>query len=518
MDRPSALIAGKPVFVYDPGPKTSPSELRKLLRRHSTFPTIAGLGELCGQIWARGVPGGMLGEVPLPLHAIPYLALLSIEVSNDYRGGPMSVTDLARIARAYLALDEPDFGRLGEDERAAFSFLLRTGGRFDFQRELRHQLPRIVLLLRDIWPRVEKARALSPTDDLVMLTGLDLDRLLFFGWAFSQAGTKGAFEPYTESQGFPLFSLEAQATFLSWASADYQMLRRMGAEARAALPNDTFDPYRFNPLAVFPIVRPDRQNGRTYVLPCQRLLFDRVHRGLYHLLAEHHRGGGAKENPFRSAFGYVFQEYIGHLLRPALGTSRVHGERRYRLGAAECDSVDWIVIEGEVGVLVEVKQSALSLPARSLGDMVAARADLKKTIVKAVRQLEQTEAAIKTARQGLEDLAGVREFERLVVTYDTLYFGNSFMRELVREELGPGSPHVHVCAVEDFEYLLGRCRMEGLHSILRRKRFDPNGGDGMDFKDWLAYETKNDGGQPENPFLTAKYREILRSWGSVSVL
>jgi hypothetical protein len=514
MDRPTTTMAGKPVYVYDPGPPRKVADLRELVRRRSTFFTLASLGETCAQLWTTGRPGGMLDGVYAPLHAFPYLALLAIEASNDHRRGTLTTkSELKKLLQTYNALEEPDLGRFAEDNQAALSFVLRSGGRLEFQRELRHALPRIVLLLRDIWPRVEKAKAISPTLDLQRLTGLDLDRLLFFGWVFAGKGQAGVFEPYPESDALPmlpLFSREGQENFLRWASADYQTIRAMGAEARAGLPNESFDPYRFNPFTVYPLVRPEARKG-SYCLPCQLLLFDRVHRGLYHVLADHHRGAQAKVNPFRSAFGFVFQEYIGELLRTALGARRVQAERRYLAGKEEVDSVDWIVVEGDVGVLIEVKQSALSLPAKSIGDMAAAEADLKKTVVKAVRQLGRTEAAIRQRRPGMEDLGGVRDFERLIVTYDTIHFGNSFMRELVAGELGPDAPHAHLCGVEEFEYLLARSSGEGLHAILRRKRLDPNGNT-FDLKDWLGYQNIEEGVQPENTLLTAKYREIIASW------
>jgi hypothetical protein len=188
-------------------------------------------------------------------------------------------------------------------------------------------------------------------------------------------------------------------------------------------------------------------------------------------------------------------------------------ERRYRDGHTDLDSVDWIVIEGDVGVLLEVKQASLSFQARGLGDLTAARADLTKSVVKAVRQLMRTEAAIRAAMRGLEDLSHIREFERLVVTYDTIPFANSFLRDLAARELGADAPHAHVCSVDELEYLLGRCRTEALHAILRRKRLDPEGQDVMDIRDWLAVEDARDKTNTQNAFMTARYRELMRAWG-----
>jgi len=427
----------------------------------------------------------------------------------------MTDDEFVELVRMFYDLDEPLLSNLGEDEKGAVSFLLRTGRQFDFQGELRHQLPRAVLLLRDIWPRVKQAATISPLDDLERIIGLTFDQLLFFGWAYAGASASGFFRPYTEGPA-PLFSIAAQDAFLRWISADYSTIRQLAEDAKKILPNESFDPFRFNPLTIFPAIRPDQQpdprNGPVYLVPSQRLLFERVHRGLYHVLADHHRGASEGENPFRVAFGFVFQEYVGELLRRALGADHVIAERTYREGRSDVQTVDWIVVEGDRGVLVEVKQSALSLPAKTLGDLTRARADAKKSLAKAMRQIERTKHAIQRKTPGLEDLAHISEFEHLVVTYDSLYWANAFLRDLAIEEFGADPPHIHASAIEDIEYVLGRCTDEGLAGLLRRKRTGPNGEDHMDFDDWLCHED-GEHARRENPFLSERYHKVFRDWG-----
>lgn len=514
---PRAHLAGKPVFTYPTmGRRTMPGDLRALLKKHPARHTLRQLGEIGGKQWASP-HDGFRGGAPIPPHAIPYLALLAIESSNDHRGSPMTEGDLRRVGQVFMDLVEPASQRLAEDPDAPIEVVLRLSRQFEFQGELRHQLPRIVLLLRDIWPTVEKARAISPCDELVRLTGLTLDQLLLFGWSFCHAGIQGWFRPYTEGAAFKQFSIEAQAAFLRWASADYKMIRQLAEEERKKLTDETLDPYRFNPLLRFPLVRPDVQPnpklGEVYLLPCHRWLFARVHGGLYHLLADHHRGEGSGENPFRVAFGHVFQEYVGELLKKALGGNAVFPERQYRESGSDLDTVDWIVIEGDAGVLLEVKQASLSFQARGLGDLRAARKDLAKSVVKAVRQLNRTEAAIRAGVRGLEDLSRVREFERLVVTYDTIPFANSLLRDLASRDVGANAPHVHACSIDEFEYILGRCPTETFHGFLRRKRLGPEGQDMLDMKEWLAYEDAREMKTTDNPFMTGKYRELMGAWG-----
>ena len=349
----------------------------------------------------------------------------------------MTDSDIAKAFQLFHDLRQPATTNLAQDVGEAVGLVIRSGNQFSFQENRRYQLARTVLLLRDVWARTELASAVKPLDDLTRLTGLDLDRILFFGWAFTGASGDGFVRKYAPDAKAKLFSVDAQEHFFNWVSTDYWTIRNRAEDARINVPDDSFDVFRFNPLVLFPIVRPDKQpdpgNGPLFLVPCARLLFERVHRGLYHLLADAHRGEGV-ENAFRSAFGHVFQEYVGDLLRAALGASNVFFERKYPDGKSPSwISVDWIVRNGNRAVLIEVKQSALSLPAKSLGDLAQARADLRKTIAKAMTQLARTENAIRANTSGLEDLADVVEFERLIVSYDPIYWANSFTRDLANE-------------------------------------------------------------------------------------
>jgi SEC-C motif len=520
--REQGTLAGKRVFVHPGRGDRHPGDLREHLKRFPTRSTLSQLGSISFSLdhppphLAESVAGyaPFKGTIVMT-HSLPYLALLSIESSSDHDGRPMDDRDFEDACNIFLNLKHPAVGRLASNERGAVEYLLRNAQSFAFQAEQRHRLPRVVMLLKEIWPTVVKAQNVRPIDDLVQITGLDLDRLLFLGWAAYSASQKGWFRPYApeSSKVAPLFSAEAQQVFLTWASADYDTIRSNASTYAHDLPDDTFDQYRFNPLAVHPIVRPDVQPDPAappvYLVPSHRLLFERVHRGLYHVLADHHRGKSEHENPFRSAFGLVFQEYVGQLLESAIGQPRVLPERSYRSANGDVDSVDWFVVENDHGVLVEVKQSSLSLPTRTLGDIEHARADVKKSLAKAIRQIMRTSVDVQAGSRGLEDLAHVRSWEHLIVTYDQVPWANSFLRDLARQEVGPNAPHVHVAAIEEFEYLLGGCRRDTLSNILRRKRVGPDRADGMDFKDWMA----RDADMHENPALSKKYHELFESWG-----
>jgi hypothetical protein len=279
-------------------------------------------------------------------------------------------------------------------------------------------------------------------------------------------------------------------------------------------PNEAYDPYRFNPLIAHPIIRPQIQplgvadgSRRVYFLPSRRLLLLRATNGLYHDLANAHASTG-KRNPFRTAFGYVFQEYVGTLLRAAFGPDRVLREWVYE----DVDTPDWVVLEGEKAVVIEVKQSGQFLISKMWGHLDDLRKDLSKTLGHAMGQLHRFDRALSRKVAGLEPLANVRKVERLIVSYDEVSWANWVLRDVAREVSGvPQDFFAHIASVHDFERLLANCWEGSLFDLLERKRGSEDQAE-MDFHDWLSKEVDPEG-KAENPLLEARHNEFLNAWG-----
>ena len=386
-------IAGKPAYSYPAQPLVSVQQLRQQIRRFPTYLALRQFGQLSALMLASGRSTEFVGGLPLQAHALPYLALVSIESSNDYRGMRIDEAGLRKLASMYLSLSMPDPETL-DTRRGALEFLLATSQTLGHQGEMWNQTARTLSLFKDIWRRVPQANGIDPQSDLSKAVGIDLDRIVFFGQSFSGGAGQGHTRPFPQSVA-AIFDRDAQREFLGWASADYGTIRQWPRPAGTD-PNPMLELYRFNPLALYPMIRPDvdpdpnPNHGPLYLIPCPRLLYERVGRGLYHLLAERYRGAGS-ENPFRTAFGFVFQEYVGTLLRNAVGTENVLAERRYPSADGDIDTVDWFVLQDDCVVLVEVKQSSLTLRTKTTGDLDVAIGDLRKTLGKAATQLYRTE-------------------------------------------------------------------------------------------------------------------------------
>jgi hypothetical protein len=540
------MLAGKRIMVSSGkgGPSTV-SQVREFLRRFQCSDTLRILGSASEQVDAAPQNIFMtIGDEAVPAHAIPYLALLAIEESSDIVPptwgfcsllvGPRGA-QMARFVRE-LAMTTPDAERLiqmfhnlrdpisieadGSGDAGLECALRMASAQFVHQGPLNYLLPRTLLLYRDIWPTVAKARGVSPCDDLVRLTGLQLEQILLFGKAFFARTKGGFFRPYRadqledgSGQLAALLTRIGQAQFLDWLSTDYPAIR---SEASKFVPQDeTYDPYRFNPLVEFPIVRPQVQplgattdSERIYLLPCRRLLLTRVTSGLYHDLAKAHAGAG-KENPFRTAFGYVFQEYVGALLKAAFG-DRVRREWAYE---NDVDTPDWFVVEGDKAVVIEVKQSGQFRLSKMWGHLDDLRKDLRKTLGHALGQLHRFDDALARRAPGLDALTEVRRMERLVISYDEISWANWVLRDVAREVSGvPEGFYAHFASVHDLERMLAHCWQGSLFDLLERKRLGKDNQADMDFHDWLTIELDPEG-QARNPFLEAKLDEVFEAWG-----
>jgi hypothetical protein len=511
MSNSEYTLHGKSIGVYTPrgGKSYTSDDIGDFLKRFELHETLRLIGAMSHQLFfMNNQPERRLEGVPISDAVLAYLAMRAIESSNDYRKLRMTPSDLAKAADMYWGLPDPI-----EDEGQADACLLRFGSsQFDYQRRLDNLLPRTFAIYRDLWKAVPGTIEINSV--IKGIAGVNIEEILMFTFAFTGQSRKvgGYFRLYTDVDStdpelIALFERERQQAFVNWLTCDYKTFRELSREGLAGLPSPSHEKQRFNPLLKYPILKPDRnpQPGAplVYIDPLPRLVHERVTRGLYFELSDHFMGHG-KRNPFRQSFGYVFQEYVGELLKDALGGKGVLAELKYKVGKDEKLTPDWMVIDGDRCLLVEVKQAGLYLNAKMWGDIETVKGDLSKSVGGGVKQLWNFEQAVLSGRHPeLAILSGVKEFERIVVSYDHLYYSNSILRDKIRERFVedgvsvPADYHWHVISIDELEFVLG---MHGpnLLRLLKEKRINKDD-DQMDFGDYLSkyYADRN----ATNPYL-----------------
>jgi len=509
--RNEITFAGKRLGVYTPrgGKSYTSDDIGDFLKRFQLHETLRLIGGLSHDLFfGKKDSDRRIEGVPISDAVLAYLVMRGIESSNDYKKLTMTISDLAKAADMYWGLPDP----IATDGHADACLLRFGSSQLDYQRRLDNLLARSLAIYRDLWNTVPGTVAIDSV--IESIAGVNIEEILMLTFAFTGRSTAqgGYFRLYaqvdsTDPEVLAWFRQERQQSFVNWLTSDYGAFRLQAREGLAKIPSPAYEKQRFNPLLRYPILKPDRNPlpgaPQVYIDPIPRLVHERVTRGLYFELSDHFKGPG-KRNPFRRSFGYVFQEYVGKLLKDALGEGLVFGEFKYKSGKEEKLAPDWMVIDGDQCLLVEVKQAGLYLEAKMWGEIETVKEDLSKSVGAGVQQLWNFEQAVRGERHPeLEMFSGIKEFTRIVVSYNDLYFSNSIVRDRIRERFVDDGAHIsanyhwHVMSIDELEGVLG---MHGRHflGLLKEKQLNKED-DRLDFGDYLGrYYPELD---PTNPYL-----------------
>jgi hypothetical protein len=453
-----------------------------------------------------------LGGVIASHQALRYIALIAVESSSDASQVVPQPDDIRHAVRLFDGL--PDIAPTGASD-GLLEYLVRMAyAQFAGRDDLHNMIARTWTLYEHIWPTVEKAKSFDVRAAIREEAGLELAQLMFFGLAYLANVTKrrdGFFRPYSDDALLNLPShLEVgpleHHNVLEFVAANYDDIRRT---ARSLPRPPELDQYTLSPFLFKPVLRPDIAPPGAegvYLVPAPRLLALRVTQGVYHILAtSSDEGGGA--NPFRVAFGAAFEAYVGELLRQGSGACEVLSEITYGSRSSPRLSPDWLVLDGNRLVVVEVKQTALTLNTKSVGNLAAIATDLRKTLIRAARQLLTFDQDRIHRALGLEQLAEVTEVELLVVTHDDLAWPNWLLRQQVCKEV-PGAERIHFCTVGDLENLQRYTWGQSPFALLASKR--RGAASEFGFCEWLA-----ELGSPgrAHPMLEVIFQKLTFSWG-----
>lgn len=502
-------LLGKRILITNDERTTTHEDLEKHLAQFNLTWTLRRLGELSEAIGERSAIA--LGNRPVPAYCIPYLALVAIEVSNDESGKATTHEDLAEAARIYMGIRDDDIA--GD---RVFEFLLRLGYQQFSESDRLHAIARAWMLYRVLWPVVPEASAIIVDDSLRAAIGVNLECFLYFSMVHVMGACKGYVLPSAGEEATISFrkrgaTLGDEEKYFGAISATYADIRALAKRTHL---REGLKRYRANPLQRWPLVRPDLvpdgASKPVYLAPTPWWLLRRATDGIYYDLADHFDHGGG-DNPFRRAFGYVFQEYIGRLLLESHGADRVLREWTYGKKSAGRQTPDWIVLEGNRAVVIEVKQTAVTLDTKVSGDQQTLLRDLKKTLAKGQRQLLEFRDALQVRAEGLKRLQHVREVELLLVTHDKVPFANCVFRDASRELGITGADDVHICTCEELEYLQKYSWGGGMFEMLRGKRMSKEDSP-RDFRDWLF--ARGDPGESVHPVLGRVFQELTDAWAS----
>ena len=249
--------------------------------------------------------------------------------------------------------------------------------------------------------------------------GLTTEHFIRLGWEFYQAFLR---HPYwtdkelesvvpTDLRGSVPQGLSILAGSRQKFIDEYHEVR--AKEARQA-------PYELNPLLWMPMIAVEDR----YYAPYPEVVAYAATRGLFFLC------GSQWGNVFHEVFGSWFETYVGGLLRTKVRSGEVIGAAEERALGYTGKNVDWTVLLGNIGLLVECKSSALFLRGKILAMPSVVSGDLAKNLVGEGKGLFQLYEKFQAVTNGhlptalKERYAKVTTWYPVVILHDQIQHAN----------------------------------------------------------------------------------------------
>lgn len=353
---------------------------------------------------------------------------------------------LVHLVKSYLIADPISFSSEGmkpyKNSTLIPALLRLSGNQFSFAKNFWGQYIRPLILLIDVPQKLKLPKGISTFDiqnEFEKLNQFSIEDFIQVGVvAYSASQTRLGFTAnyFKENPSFEknlklpkgdIFNL-----IIDHLAADQYQLREKYEEYKQD--NRLYAMYDFNPLFIFPIVRPWRKIIHTtsdedrFIVPLPDLILYRLSSGIYEELVYNFK------EKFTRYFGFVFQEYVGQILENFYKDIELISEENIQ-SKYKGKVPDLIIIEGETAILIECKAIGFSRKALATADEQAIDFSVSP-IKKALIQLHEFRNACKEKEQGLEKLHSISRFKLLVITYETFYLINSTpFKEVINSEI-----------------------------------------------------------------------------------
>jgi hypothetical protein len=430
-----------------------------LLQRHELDYVLGAVGKCLDKLKPFDAAG-------IALFAVRY-SLPPVARPQQMRVMPWSeLAPLANLITQYLISDPVTFDPPAEDryhDSTLIPIVLRlAGNQFPFDVPFFGQYARALKLFHYIPKQMHRFG--DHTFDISVafqkLTGISVVDFIDVGYgSFAVANNKSAFTggwfQKARSQGMK-YDDNVVMKALDQLAGDQWQLRDLYECYRQ--PDRRYGMHDFNPLFVYPLVRPWPKRQWTsldedrMIAPLPGLILTRLSEGIYHQLFYNYR------DDFAPYFGHVFENYVGEILQNSFSAEKVLSERDIRRTYKEGKVPDYILVEGKTATLIECKAIGLQRKALAMADARAIDQSASRIIEGLIQLHEFKDACVKRA-SGLEQLWECTDLKLMLVTFEPFYIVNSvpfkeILARMLSDELR--KPDItlspwHVLAVDQLE-------------------------------------------------------------------
>ena len=154
--------------------------------------------------------------------------------------------------------------------------------------------------------------------------------------------------------------------------------------------------------------------------------------------------------------------------------------------------------------MIEVKQASIYAEAQYTGNLDLIKANLRKTVGKAVEQLRITENLLKNGEKSLCVYHDCNQIKKLIVLNSPLYNANNICKMLL-DEMGKSAADVSIINISEFETLLDlQSETQDLWEMLEMKESGEY--KDFDFNEFFHYAYPDRSDKAE--FLKIYFRQI----------
>jgi hypothetical protein len=490
-------LLGKKIYVYDAGEKCPKETLINEYRRFDKIHLLRQFSDLSVQLFGAKSNTLTLSGIPLNVDFINYCILTAIKYSEGSKT-VISTNETVKIMK--ISYPWYQYELYGNSFDNAQEPLVKTAYRQFVYQDSKAVIGRSIYIFNYLWP-IRYNNLFNINDAFLKVFGISYDKILFYGLALS--GMKASYfykKPYIQD-----FSTN---TSIDFQEGDFDKFLNFVSMDTKGFTN--YSGSLLNPVFKYPILRtdfcPDGQDDPVYLHLSQACLFNKLIYGIYFDLLEEYMEQNGK-NDFKTIFGYVFQDYIGVLLKEHFKKWQVIPEKKYIKDKNEIDTVDWFLKRGKNLVLIEVKQSSIYISAKNSGDIEELKKGIRQNIIKAITQLTRTENDILNKKyRELEQFDNIENIQKLIIIADPLYFGNYIVNALFDNILM--KTKIHIMNISDFETLLSlKGNRELLFYFLESKAITDNWQ--KDFSEYLFEKYGKD--LKGNRFLIKSFDKYYRS-------
>ena len=475
----------------------SEDDLKSVLRRYNLRDALTVIGRASFYIYTTHDPNNIYKiahrdpetGIIVSQWALAYLAnIFLISGSNDHKAKSFSSKpdNLLVLCNLYgNNLQQPEMlnGTDIRNEDNFRSLMVRISfEQLEYQFTPVNMIARTIVLFNDVANRLVPQRFDPLPQIFERSTGVNTSDYLLIAMAVVSGAHKTAtFRPTMfASADIPrlkgLLSEGKVQKCLEMLSADYKEFQQEDRKANRKL-DPLFTKTRFNPLWIVPIIKSPSRRFDPFIIPNSLGYIRAAFGGLFWWFHRYFEARGVQQE-FRNYFGYLFQEYVGMVLKSVFGDKNVHPELSYGRDKKFIDW--WLERKGKI-YLFEVKANQFALASRQTGeeDLI-----VKGEIRKVAEAIEQVYRRVQDVMQ-YEELKVFRNKHLLpfIIFYDMPFISGPMYEDSIRESLAEIETAKGLSGLQAFSHYLlnieelelfdgavNKIEMEEIFPIIRQNR------------------------------------------------